>query len=62
MNSTAPINAEATDGREFTDLDWYQPAGDDTWFDFGTDPEFLAAISADGDYFDRWNEMFGYTG
>ncbi|WP_157811198.1 MULTISPECIES: ABC transporter substrate-binding protein [Microbacterium] len=62
LSQTAPINAEATDGREFTDLDWYQPAGDDTWFDFGTDPEFLAAISADGDYFDRWNEMFGYTG
>lgn len=61
LSQSAPTNTKAADSRALAELDWYRPAGDDTWFDFASDPEFLDAMQ-DGAHFTRWNETFGYSG
>ncbi|WP_345751047.1 ABC transporter substrate-binding protein [Microbacterium rhizophilus] len=62
LSQSAPTNTEAADSRELAGLPWYAPAGDDTWFDFAKDQDFLDAMTADGPYFPKWNETFGYAG
>jgi len=62
ITQTAPLNSENEDERAYIDEDWFTPQGDDTWFDFPTDEDFLAAVGPEGDFLDRWSETFGYSG
>ncbi|OMQ16682.1 hypothetical protein A7K94_0200850 [Modestobacter sp. VKM Ac-2676] len=63
ITQTTPLNSEVTDEREITEQEWYQaPDESTTWFDFVRDEEFLAAVSPEGDFYDRWNQTLGYTG
>jgi iron(III) transport system substrate-binding protein len=63
ITQTVPANSEVQDERELLSFDWYtEPEIDNVWFDFTSDDEFLEASSADGDFLDRWNEVFGYSG
>lgn len=63
ITQTIPTNTGVVDEREIIDTDWYrEPHLDDVWFDWIYDDEFIAASGADGDFLDRWSEIFGYSG
>ncbi|WP_157814005.1 ABC transporter substrate-binding protein [Microbacterium sp. BR1] len=60
--NNAPMRSDVEDPRTYLDEPWFSPKTDDVWSDFGSDPEFLEAMTADGWYFPKWNETFGYSG
>lgn len=63
ITQTIPANVDVVDQREIIDTDWYrEPNLDDVWFDWIYDEDFIAASGADGDFLDRWSEIFGYSG
>ena len=63
ITQTLPTNSEVEDERDIIDLEWYRaPVVEDVWFDWITDEEFIEASGADGDFLDRWSEIFGYSG
>ncbi|WP_345751048.1 ABC transporter substrate-binding protein [Microbacterium rhizophilus] len=57
-----PMRTDVDDPRSYLEEPWFTPRSDDPWTDFGTDQEFLDAMKADGPYFPKWNETFGYAG
>jgi iron(III) transport system substrate-binding protein len=60
---TIPANSQVQDTRQLKSLPFYKaPDLSNVWFDFVTDPKFLAASAADGDYLSKWNSTFGYSG
>jgi len=63
ITGTAPDNSEVEDDRDIVNQDWYTaPDTSQVWFDFISDPAFLEASSADGDFLQQWNTVFGYSG
>ena len=63
LTQTKPVNSKVTDNRKITQQSWYQAPDDSkAWFDFVTDKDFLAAISPDGGFYDKWNKTLGYSG
>ena len=63
ISQSAPTNRDVDDERELLEFEWYaDPNVDEVWIDFITDPQFLEAASAEGDFLDRWNEVFEFSG
>ena len=63
ITQTLPANSEVVDEREIIDTDWYrEPDLGEVWFDWIYDEDFIAASGSDGDFLDRWSEIFGYSG
>lgn len=63
ITQTIPANSESEDTRELVQTDWYaEPVDDGVWFTWITDDEFLSESGADGDFLQRWSDVFGYSG
>jgi iron(III) transport system substrate-binding protein len=62
LTGNRPLNSMSTDARAYLEEDWFQPLGDDTWYDFRDDEKFRAAVARDGDFLSRWSQVFGYSG
>jgi iron(III) transport system substrate-binding protein len=61
ITQTTPTNDQVSDDREITELDFYEEPGE-VWVDWIFDETFIEASSAEGDFFDQWNDVFGYSG
>lgn len=57
-----PIRSDVTDPRTFLDEPWYSERPDTLWEDAENDADFNRAMSEDGDFRQRWNEIFGFSG
>jgi len=58
---TKPLNKKSDDSRKFLHDSWFSEPKQ-TWKTFITDKTFLDATGTKGDYYDRWDKTFGYSG
>jgi len=62
VSKNAPMREDVTFAPSYEDAPWFVPQPADPWLDYSTDQEFLDSVAADGDYYDKWNAAFGYSG